>query len=209
MASVICFIRSAPIHFNPHTPRGGDSKSTQIPCEALQQGGNTKTGLHKMLLSIGVRLIQQFSGAFQQRWRYLTAAGNPSQLRFAGLPVQLDDSCERPSPAPPLFPRKNGCLPLRPAVADGSRRVPACAGPPESAFRHPFGPPRPETPVSTSSNTSVAMDSCSASTFFKASMIRANSPPEAILAMGRRSSPALADIRNRITSQPSAAGSFP
>ena len=47
-----------------------------------------------------------------------------------------------------------------------------------------------------------------ASTFFRASMIRANSPPEAILAMGRRSSPALADIRNRITSQPSAAGSF-
>ena len=108
MASVICFIRSAPIHFNPHTPRGGDSKSTQIPCEALQQGGNTKTGLHKMLLSIGVRLIQQFSGAFQQRWRYLTAAGNPSQLRFAGLPVQLDDSCERPSPALPFFHGKMG-----------------------------------------------------------------------------------------------------
>ena len=39
-------------------------------------------------------------------------------------------------------------------------------------------------------------------------MMRASSPPEAILAMGRRSSPTLADIRNRMVSQPSAAGSF-
>ena len=61
-----------------------------------------------MLLSIGVRLIQQFAGTFQQRGRYLAAAGNPSQLRFAGLPVQLDDSCERPSPALPFFHGKMG-----------------------------------------------------------------------------------------------------
>lgn len=59
-----------------------------------------------MLLSIGVRLIQQFAGTFQQRGRYLTAAGDPSQLRFAGLPVQLDDSCERPSPALPFSTEK-------------------------------------------------------------------------------------------------------
>ena len=153
MASVICFIRSAPIHFNPHTPRGGDSKSTQIPCEALQQGGNTKTGLHKMLLSIGVRLIQQFAGTFQQRGRYLTAAGNPSQLRFAGLPVQLEDPGERPSPALPFFHGKMGICHCRDLRKMGDTKHLSVLSdhchffgyflrgtPPESAFPPPVGP---------------------------------------------------------------------
>ena len=77
-----------------------------------------------------------------------------------------------------------------------------------ASFSATFWAARPETPVSTSSNTSVPMDSCSASTFFRASMIRASSPPEAIRAMGFKSSPVLADIRNRTASQPSGPGSF-
>ena len=56
---------------------------------------------------------------------------------------------------------------------------------------------RPETPVSTSSKTSVDTSSDSASTFFSASMMRLSSPPEAILLMGFSASPTLADIRKR------------
>ena len=77
-----------------------------------------------------------------------------------------------------------------------------------ASFSATFWAARPETPVSTSSNTNVPMASCSASTFFSASMIRASSPPEAIRAMGFKSSPALADMRNRTASQPSGPGSF-
>jgi hypothetical protein len=52
------------------------------------------------------------------------------------------------------------------------------------------------------------MSSFSASTFFSASIIRASSPPEATLLIGRSSSPTLADIKNRTKSIPEASGSF-
>ena len=77
-----------------------------------------------------------------------------------------------------------------------------------ASFSATFWAARPETPVSTSSKTRVPMSSCSERTFFRASMIRASSPPEAIFAMGFMSSPALADIRKRMASQPSWAGSL-
>ena len=61
---------------------------------------------------------------------------------------------------------------------------------------------RPLTPVSTSSKIRVWMLSFSAKTFFRANMIRLNSPPEATLAMGFNVSPTLADIRKDTSSMP-------
>ena len=64
-------------------------------------------------------------------------------------------------------------------------------------FSATFPAARPLTPVSTSSKIKVIMLSFSASTFFRASMIRLSSPPEATLAMGFKFSPTLADMRKR------------
>ena len=68
--------------------------------------------------------------------------------------------------------------------------------------QYSFSPTRwaaiPDTPVSISSKIMVETGSFSAKTFFMASMIRLSSPPEAILLMRPISSPALADMINRI-----------
>ena len=69
-------------------------------------------------------------------------------------------------------------------------------------FSATFPAARPLTPVSTSSKIRVMMLSFSARTFFRASMMRLSSPPEATLAMGLRFSPTLADMRNRTSSIP-------
>ena len=61
---------------------------------------------------------------------------------------------------------------------------------------------RPPMPMSSSSNTSVGMRSDSARITFSASMTREISPPDAMLASGFSSSPALGDIRNSIRSIP-------
>jgi len=66
---------------------------------------------------------------------------------------------------------------------------------------HGFGGLAP-MPASTSSKTSVFLRLIHARTVLNASMIRDNSPPDAILSSGRGSSPALADNRNSARSIP-------
>ena len=46
------------------------------------------------VLAVSLRRVQQLSGALQQSLRHLAAAGDASQLRLTGLPVQQDNVCK-------------------------------------------------------------------------------------------------------------------
>ncbi|MNI93278.1 hypothetical protein D3C73_1512020 [compost metagenome] len=61
---------------------------------------------------------------------------------------------------------------------------------------------RPLTPVSTSSKIRTGMASVRAKILFIASIIRDNSPPEAILPSGRSGSPGFGEIMNSALSIP-------
>ena len=69
-----------------------------------------------------------------------------------------------------------------------------------------FSAMRPPIPVSTSSNIITGIVSCLFRIDFKASMMRESSPPDAILARGRSSSPGLGENKNSRVPNPMEVG---